>query len=130
MRFTVKAKLASAFGGVILLSMIAGGMAYMQLNELIGTTEGLVTSAARIQKAADLQKAIMLQIRVEKNAILATSDADTDQMAAELVNIRKTFNKTREELYAIASETGRKMIDKLTAAYAKTNIAQDESIRL
>ena len=31
MRFTVKAKLASAFGAIIVLSMITGGVAYFKL---------------------------------------------------------------------------------------------------
>ena len=35
MRFTVKAKLASAFGVVLLLSMAAGGVAYLKLTEMI-----------------------------------------------------------------------------------------------
>ena len=56
MRLTVKAKLAGAFGAIILLSVIAGGVAYMQLGEMLGATESLVTSASRIQRAADLQK--------------------------------------------------------------------------
>ena len=33
MRFTVKAKLAGAFGAVIILSMITGGLAYVKLNQ-------------------------------------------------------------------------------------------------
>jgi methyl-accepting chemotaxis protein len=48
MRFTVKAKLASAFGVVILLSMIAGGVAYVKLSDMASTTEGLVAAAGRI----------------------------------------------------------------------------------
>jgi len=35
MRFTVKAKLASAFGVVILLSMIAGAVGYMKLADMV-----------------------------------------------------------------------------------------------
>src|SRR5919201_1473120 len=101
MRFTVKAKLASAFGVVIVLSMIAGGVAYVKLSDLIGATDALVSAAGRIQKAADLQKEILMQIRAEKNAILAPSDAETDRIVGEIGNLRATFAKKRDDLYAI-----------------------------
>jgi len=55
MRFTVKAKLASAFGVVILLSMVAGGVAYLKLNDMAGTTEHLTARAGRLAKVADLR---------------------------------------------------------------------------
>jgi len=47
MRFTVKAKLASAFGVVILLSMIAGAVGYMKLADMVSTTELLASRAGR-----------------------------------------------------------------------------------
>ena len=130
MRLTVKAKLAGAFGAIILLSVIAGGVAYMQLGEMLGATESLVTSASRIQRAADLQKEILLQIRAEKNAILAQSDQETDRLVAEVGTIRDTFNKKKDELYALASEAGRKFIEKLAAAHGKMDAAQDETLKL
>ena len=46
MRFTVKAKLASAFGAVIILSMITGGVAYVKLNQLAATSADLVAGRA------------------------------------------------------------------------------------
>ncbi|SDH19538.1 methyl-accepting chemotaxis protein [Bradyrhizobium sp. Rc2d] len=130
MRFTVKAKLACAFGVVIVLSMIAGGVAYVKLSELIGASDALVSAAGRIQKAADLQKEILLQIRAEKNAILASSDAETDRIVGEIGNLRSTFTRKRDELYAIATENGRKLIDKLSAAQVKMMAAQDEGLKL
>jgi len=130
MRFTVKAKLASAFGLVILLSMAAGGVAYTKLSDLIGSTDALASAAGRIQRAADLQKEILFQIRAEKNAILAPSDSDTDRLIAEIGTIRGTFQKKRDELYGLATENGKKLIDKLSAASVKLNAAQDESLKL
>lgn len=130
MRFTIKAKLASAFGIVILLSMIAGSVSYVKLNDLVGASEALVSAAGRLEKVSDLQKEILIQIRAEKNAILAPSEAETDRIAAELVNLRGSFVKKREHVYAMASEGGKKLIDKLTAAHARMVAAQDESIRL
>lgn len=130
MRFTVKAKLASAFGLVIVLSMIAGGVAYVKLSDLIGATDALVVAAGRIQKASDLQKEILMQIRAEKNAILAPSDAETDRIVGEIGNLRSAFAKKRDELHAIASDNGKKLIDKLSAAGVKMMAAQDEGLKL
>ena len=48
MRLTVKSKLATAFGVVIVLSMVAGGVAFLKLSEMVATAEGLVSRAGRI----------------------------------------------------------------------------------
>ena len=65
MRFTVKAKLASAFGVVILLSMIAGAVGYMKLADMVSTTELLVSRAGRMEKAAELKEGILFLVRAE-----------------------------------------------------------------
>ena len=57
MRLTVKAKLAGAFGAVIILSMITGGVAYVKLNQLAATSADLVARAGRGDKAAEIQAA-------------------------------------------------------------------------
>jgi methyl-accepting chemotaxis protein len=130
MRFTIKAKLATAFGVVILLSMIAGGVSYLKMNDLIGATDALATSAGRIQRVAELQKEVLMQIRAEKNAILAPSDAETDRIVGDLAGLRSTFGKKKEELYSLASDAGKKLIDKLAAAHLKMTAAQDEALKL
>ena len=84
MRFTVKAKLASAFGVVILLSMIAGAVGYLKLSDMVGTTEQLVGRAGRMEKAAELKEGVLFLVRAEKNSILAENDADYDQFVADL----------------------------------------------
>ena len=106
MRFTVKAKLACAFGVVILLSMAAGGVAYMKLSDMVATAESLVSRSSRVDKAAELEKDILLQVRVEKNIIVSTSDAETEQFVAEMGKIRASAAKTKDEIYATATETG------------------------
>ncbi|MDN3278498.1 methyl-accepting chemotaxis protein [Frankia sp. RB7] len=129
MRFTVKAKLASAFGVVILLSMIAGAVGYLKLSDMVGTAEHLVARAGRMEKAAELEKGILAQVRAEKNSILA-SDAEYDLFVADLVKMRESLQKSKDEIYAAASESGRKLLDGFSAAYAKMNAYQDETVRL
>jgi len=130
MRFTVKAKLASAFGVVILLSMIAGAVAYLKLNDTVSTTEHLSTRAARLAKVSELQQSVLLQVRAEKNAILAASETDQEKFVGQIIQLRETAQKIKDETYAGASEAGKKMIDAFAVAYAASNTVQDETIRM
>jgi methyl-accepting chemotaxis protein len=130
MRFTVKAKLASAFGVVILLSMVAGGIAYMKLSDMVATAEDLVARAGRMEKAAELEKGILLQTRGEKNVIVSTSDAETEQFATEIATLRTSVVRTKDEIYAAAAEDGKKLIERFAAAYSGMNAVQDQTIKL
>src|SRR5215510_7817101 len=100
MRFTVKAKLAAAFGVVILLSMIAGAVGYLKLADMVGTTELLVSRAGRMEKAAELKEGILFLVRSEKNSILAASDAEHEQFRADLLKNREAVTKSKDEIYA------------------------------
>ena len=130
MRFTVKAKLASAFGVVILLSMIAGAVGYMKLADMVSTTELLVSRAGRMEKAAELKEGILFLVRAEKNAILAASDAEHEQFQADLIKNRDAITKSKDEIYAAASESGKKLMEVFNVAFAKLNAYQDETVRL
>ncbi|WP_426412130.1 methyl-accepting chemotaxis protein [Bradyrhizobium ganzhouense] len=130
MRFTVKAKLASAFGVVILLSMIAGAVGYLKLSDMVGTTEQLVGRAGRMEKAAELKEGVLFLVRAEKNAILAASDAEYDQFVADLAKNREALAKSKDEITAAASESGKKLMENFAVAFAKLNAYQDETVRL
>ncbi|OKO82443.1 methyl-accepting chemotaxis protein [Bradyrhizobium sp. AS23.2] len=129
MRFTVKAKLASAFGLVIILSMVAGGVAYTKLGDMMATADSMVLRAKRMERATEIEKTILLQLRAEKNAILGT-EVEAEQFAADAAKRREDAMKIRDEVYALASEAGRKLLDGFAAAYAKMNAYQEETIRL
>ena len=130
MRFTVKAKLASAFGVVILLSMIAGAVGYLKLSDMVGTTEQLVGRAGRMEKAAELKEGVLFLVRAEKNSILAASDAEYDQFVADLAKNREALTKSKDEITAAASESGKKLMEDFSVAFAKLNAYQDETVRL
>src|SRR6185437_10031161 len=100
MRFTVKAKLACAFGAIIVLSMVAGGVAYVKLGDMISTADSMVLRAKRMEKATEVEKQILIQVRDEKNAILGT-EAEAEQFAAEAAQSREEVRKTKDEVYAL-----------------------------
>ncbi|QDF36191.1 methyl-accepting chemotaxis protein [Bradyrhizobium symbiodeficiens] len=129
MRFTVKAKLASAFGMVILLFIVAGAVSYMKLSDMAATAESMVLRAKRMEKAAEVEKIIFQQLRAEKNAILGTP-AEADEFAANAAKLRDDATKTKDEVYAMASEGGKKLLDNFASAFARMNAYQEETIRL
>ena len=80
MRFTVKAKLASAFGIIIALSMVAGGVAYVKLGDMMATADSMVLRAKRMEKALglgadalilDLEDSVSLERKAEARAASA-----------------------------------------------------------
>jgi len=129
MRFTVKAKLACAFGAIIVLSMVAGGVAYVKLGDMISTADSMVLRAKRMEKATEVEKQILIQVRDEKNAILGT-EAEAEQFAAEAAQSREEVRKTKDEVYALASEAGKKLLDNFAAAYSKMIAYQEEEFKL
>ena len=129
MRFTVKAKLASAFGLVIVLSMVAGGVAYVKLGDMMATADSMVLRAKRMEKATEVEKDILVQLRAEKNAIIGT-DSEIEQAAADAAKRREMATKTKAEVYALASEAGKKLLDAFAVTYDKMNAYQEETIRL
>src|SRR6202012_2982525 len=129
MRLTVKAKLAAAFGAVIVLSAVIGGIAYMKLTELADTSDGLVQHAARIDKAGELQNYIFYQTRAQRDIIIESTDAEMQKTAEEIKQYRKEATGFRDDLYATAAETGRRMIEKFTTAYEKMNATEEAIIK-
>ncbi len=129
MRFTIKAKLACAFGVIIVLSMAAGGIAYMKLSDMIANADSMALRAKRMEKAAEIEKEILIQLRNEKNAVLGT-EQQADQFAADTAKSREATQKTRDEVYALASETGRKLLDGFSSSYSRMMAFQDETLRL
>ena len=130
MRFTVKAKLAASFGAVILLSMIAGAVGYTKLSDTIATTESIVAAAGRMEKAMELETTLLLQVRAEKNALLTATDAEFDRFTTENATLRGTMNKVKDEIYAGATENGRKLLDQFATQYAVFNATQEETFKV
>jgi methyl-accepting chemotaxis protein len=111
MRFTVKAKLASAFGAVTILSMITGGVAYTKLTALDQAEQSLVIQAERMKKGSDLMNGVQGQLRSELRMILASSDKETAELHHDMMERQEKTLKVKDELYAIATENGKRMIE-------------------
>ena len=130
MRFTVKAKLAGAFGAVIILTMVTGGVAYVKLNQLAATSADLVVRAGRGDKAADIQASLLYQVQAEKNLIIASNDAEIAQYAAEIAKQRQNALRLTDEVLSATTEAGKKLLGKFVTAYEKMNAIEDNTIKL
>ncbi|MBB5046038.1 methyl-accepting chemotaxis protein [Rhodopseudomonas rhenobacensis] len=121
MRFSVKAKLATTFGAVTILSLITGGVAYLKLVSLEAAQQGLVQQGLRMEKTADLMGEIQSAQRAENRMINATSEKDTADNYRALLERHDKALKLKDELTAIASEEGKRQLglatDKLKHMY-------------
>src|SRR5450756_241546 len=127
MRFTVKAKLASAFGAVTILSMITGGIAYTKLTALDVSEQGLVTQAERMKKSSDLINQVQAQLRAELRMILATTDKESIENQRLIIDRRAKSLKNRDDLYSLATENGKRHIEQINPKLQRFNELQEQS---
>jgi methyl-accepting chemotaxis protein len=130
MRFTVKAKLAAAFGTVIMLSMITGAIAYNKLSALSEAEERTVAQAIRLKMAGDVMNNIQAQQRSEARMIIATNEKDTQEFYSAMAARRDKMLKLRDELYGKASEAGKQMLDTANVSIKRMNELEEQAGKL
>ncbi len=121
MRFTVKAKLASAFGLVIILSIAIGGIAYTKLTALDVSQQNLAVQAERMKRSAVVMDDIQGQLRAQTRMILATSDKETASNYKAMLERRDIGQKHKDEMFAMASEQGKRLIEQGAAKLQRMN---------
>ncbi|ABD90196.1 methyl-accepting chemotaxis protein [Rhodopseudomonas palustris] len=126
MRFTVKAKLASAFGVVIALSMVTGFIAYSKLTLLDTSQLRLVAQAERMKKTANLMNSIQGQLRAETRMILSLSDKDSAEQQKLMMERRDASLKLKDGIYGAASEAGKRLIDQAAVKLQRLNELQEQ----
>src|SRR6186713_1018913 len=125
MRFTIKAKLACAFGAIIALSGITGGLAYLKLAEQVEVSADFVVRAARIDRSGELQNNVLYQTRAERDIILASTDAEMQKLADDIKKYRSEVSRLLSEIKGTASDVGKHLLDKFSASYDKMNAGED-----
>jgi methyl-accepting chemotaxis protein len=130
MRLTVKTKLASAFGVVIVLSMISGAISYGKLSSLSDAEERTVAQALRLKMAADVKDGIQGQQRSESRMIGAVTDKDTQDYYNTMLARRDRVLKLRDELYGKASEAGRRLLDEAAVPMKRMNELEEQAGKL
>jgi len=121
MRVTVKAKLALAFGVVLILAAIVAFLGVANLASLNATMDGLLDGPVeRTKLAQDLGSDLLLAVRAEKNLVLeGTSGEARTRFDAELLKQRDGFAGRLDRLDGLATADGRKSLAALRAVRAQ-----------
>jgi methyl-accepting chemotaxis protein len=108
MRFTIKLKLALAYGFLIVLLVGTAGYGIMSLAGLNDTLGNVLTGPAeRLQLAMTLNNEQLQQIRQQKNLLLATNPAEVSGAIAKSDEHRQKFEGALKSAEAKATEQGR-----------------------
>jgi methyl-accepting chemotaxis protein len=127
MRFTIKLKLAIAFGFVITLLLGTAGYGILSLGNLNQTVEDVLQGPAERLKLAQQINIYQLQaIRQQKNLLAATSEKESMDARTKGDQNRKLFDETLTEAAANATEQGKPRWVKLQALSVQANEAESQ----
>ena len=82
------------------------------------------------RQGGPIESLVQSQSRDEKNAILATEDADIRRFTDEMKKIRGQITQVYDTVYATADEGGKALLTKFSGEYEKFNKIEDEAMRL
>jgi len=120
MRITVKAKLAAAFGVIVVLLLVAAIAAVnglSSMNEML--TDTIKGPVARQSIVQQMNKTILDITRNEKNLLLANSDEEVAAFSAKIDEYRETLRTQGDNFTALASEEGKRRYASLKDALEK-----------
>jgi len=117
MRYTVKAKLASAFGLVIVLSLASAMTAIMGLNDLNDSMEYISNvSMQRVQGAEQLKTSAEQLSSAAKDIIIESDDEAIKVLGAALQKRQDEFRKELNDQITAATEQGKLELAKVSDA--------------
>jgi methyl-accepting chemotaxis protein len=129
-RLTIKLKLGMAFGTLILLMLIVGGVASMKLETLNTTLDGIANGAAqRAIKAEQLKSQLLATREAVKTAIGETSDEDIAASVVQLKALRATARATLASIAASATEEGKRRLAHIGELMDHQAEVQDQAVQ-
>ncbi len=127
MRFTIKLKLAIAFGFVIALLLGTAGYGILSLGNLNQTVEDVLQGpAARLKLAQQINIYQLQAIRQQKNLLASTSEKESTAARTKGDENRRLFDETLTQAEAKATEQGKPRWAKLQALSVQANEADDQ----
>jgi Methyl-accepting chemotaxis protein len=127
MRISVKLKLATAFGVVILMMMIAAWSAISGLGSMNDSFEETLNGPAHRQYLIQEMNALTLQLlRAEKNMTAAVSDDEVALHAGKIDEHRADMRKRGDEYLSIATDEGKALYAGLRDALERFYVAEDK----
>ncbi len=131
MRASIKLKLASAFGFIILMLMVTAGYGVFSLGNLNAALEDVLQGpAARLNLTQDLSGEQLQQIRQQKNLLLAENSSEMQASINKGDVARQAFDQVFTSVEALATEQGKVIWNKLKGLTAEFRKQDDEIRRL
>ena len=113
MRYTLKAKLATVFGAIVVAFAITGTVAYLKLETLAEVSRTLSSQGGRMIVAMQMKSAFLREVNAEKDNDLAVSDDDIVRLVAETRKLRGEVVARIGEIEASTNEAGKAMMRSL-----------------
>ncbi|MCY1665269.1 HAMP domain-containing methyl-accepting chemotaxis protein [Rhizobium sp. SL86] len=131
MRFTIKLKLAVAFGLIICL---AGAMSLLSVTNLSSLNSAITDivkgPAENLRDSSRLSKAVLMSIRAEKNAIINTDPAKIVEYVREANEERATVEKSLSLLSDSRDAAILQSISEFRSSFQRFVRIQDEVLKL
>jgi methyl-accepting chemotaxis protein len=129
MRFTIKARLAAAFGLILVLGAISSFLGVSNLGAVNESFEATVNGPVkRIVLYEELRKDLLQLARLEKELALLTDDDKMKRTVDQITAVRTTIQGEIATLREIATEQGLRLMDQLTPLLAELIKSQDDLI--
>jgi len=110
MRYTLKAKLATVFGAIVVAFVVTGTVAYLKLETLAEVSRSLVSRGGRIIAATQMRSSFLREISAEKDNDMSVSDDDVVKYVAETRKLRAEVIAKIGEIELIADDAGKEMM--------------------
>jgi methyl-accepting chemotaxis protein len=131
MRFSVKLKLALGFAAVILLAVASGALSISKLASINDTIDMVIDHEARnVERIARLKSEVLLNIRAEKNLVLARSQGEFSTYSDQLAKTRAVAEKTFDSVAADASPDVKRALEKFSGFRNQKSGVQEEIMKL
>ena len=126
MRFTVKAKLASAFGAIIILSAITGGVAYVKLNDLAASSRDPGEPGRSHRCGERYGRAGPVSGPGGEEPDPSVGRRRHRQVCRTIKKLRGRRSQIRDEIVSPDQRTGQGAHRQIRGAYEKMNKIEDE----
>jgi methyl-accepting chemotaxis protein len=129
MRVTIRAKLASAFVTVVVLSAITAWLGISNLASLNRTLDGVVQGPAqRVIMSQEMSEQLLAIVRAEKNLNLSNTNEEANSFLGELTTLRPAFAARLDQGEATASAEGKPLWSAARSAWQQVSAVQDKII--
>src|SRR5271157_5665779 len=127
MRFSIKLKLAVAFGVLLLLSGAAGTIGIVKLAAVDSNIKGLLTGPVELQnQIMQLEQAVHASVRHEKNLTLFTDAGEIKHVLDELQDDHRRIPAKAEDVAKLVSGEARDKFNELRGTLTQLLANQDQ----